>query len=151
MSRKEYNAPTFGHLVGEVVSALMMAKAKYMLSKPEIQKEALADALQPFLNLHNISLLLSEKNINKVRGGIIKSLAKMDQHYLFHTEPTADLTDIFYQVSCRPGGGADNTVVPVYSGYLSQVTQEQIMTLISKFFNNGNTGNTAAIGTGAGE
>lgn len=130
-----YHFKGFIPLAMEAASTFLKVVAKNtVVSEPEKRKENYQAAFMPFLNEHNIALLLNDENIEKLRDAIInKALPSLDKHYIIYLEPTADKGDVVWGLSYRPEGGKPNEVVTQAAGYLSQLNQATLFELIKKF------------------
>lgn len=145
MAKNKYQYDTFGELVGALISSFMMAKAKTVMASKQQQAEEVKAALAPYLNMHNIGLLVNDANIEKARRLVIdKGLPALDAHYIIDLEPTADRKDIIWRLSERPDGPTDHEVLPVSHGFISQIDQYSIYHIIAKFLPNGQQPTTGA-------
>jgi len=135
MGSNKYEFDSLGDMVTDLLGAFMKVKAKTMfMHDEEKKKQVMMDAFRPFLNQHNIGMLFSDSNIEKVRTGIISGLQKMEEHYIFYLEPTTDKKDVIWGLSTR--AAADGAVTPTASNYISQLNQETILRIIQKFIPN---------------
>ena len=128
------------HLIGKLITAATEAMVKGMAKKEDERGAVYAEALLPYLNAHNIGLILTEKNISGIKNAIINNaLPALDKHYMLQLEPTINSNNICFRIYSYPKPALpdakpnlENTI------WLSQMSQPQLLTFISKFLPDGN-------------
>lgn len=93
--------------------------------------------------------LATDENIKKATTAIIEGFGELQNtsqtRYVLYTESTQDKKDVIVNILIRDPVTLQLTPEPFCSFYLSQITQEQILSLINLFFNNvGSTATTNA-------
>lgn len=111
--------------------------------KPEKLKERFA----PFINPNNIGLLLTPEAMEGLKKRIYAGVAKLDKHYVISLEPGPEKDGNLYIQLCQrqyDDQGNFKGFVEQKGMYLSEITAEMLMNLITKFFTTDGTTDTSA-------
>ena len=134
---KEIRCNDLMELGGNIAGTVMMAQMQLQHATPEQKSDIIKAKLQPYVNLHNIKLLFSDKNIAWVQNKLPELLPKLEKPYILHGEVTSDLQDVLLRIASRE---PDGTALPIGDAYLGKITQQQILDLILKFMPKNVTG-----------
>lgn len=97
-----------------------------------------------------VEKVATPENIREYSGNIIEGYTRMQvtngRKYVLYLESTSDGRDVLIKIWDRQDSV---TLVPLEEIYLSRITQEQIISLISLFFKDGTTDAKLIAGPGA--